>query len=270
MGEENERRQRRAPRVEAVLRVEYDEPEGLHADYLANLSEGGLFIRTAIPFEVGRELAFSLSFPGLLDPLALRCVVRWRRGATPAAQMEIEQGAPERAPLEDGIGVEFLFDGEEQRRAVRSLLASLDERARGGGTQSPLRLLLVEDNEFAVELFLHAIQEAGARRPGAAPIEVLAVGDGAAALQLLEREVVDMAIVDHYLPGVTGCALVRQLRAMERLRQIPVLVVSVGRDEVRALAYASGADLFLDKPVVRRHLVDTIVALLGDRDGRAG
>ena len=64
--------------VEILLKVIYSEPKDLLSDYLTSLGEGGLFINTTVPLEVGDRLAFSISFPGLLRPREFRGVVRWQ------------------------------------------------------------------------------------------------------------------------------------------------------------------------------------------------
>jgi CheY-like chemotaxis protein len=61
---------------------------------------------------------------------------------------------------------------------------------------------------------------------------------------------------------MTGCELVQQMRQDERYSDIPILMVSVGGDDIRERAYNSGADLFLDKPVLHKQLISTIAKLL--------
>ncbi|HEX6243402.1 MAG TPA: response regulator, partial [Polyangiales bacterium] len=65
----------------------------------------------------------------------------------------------------------------------------------------------------------------------------------------------------HYLPGLTGCALVRKLRAMPDYERTPILVISVGGSEVRQEAIDAGATHFMDKPVQLSQLLDTMRSL---------
>src|SRR5690242_1175554 len=128
---------RRAPRADLVLRVDYDDGQ-TSADYLTDLGEGGLFICTARPFALGQSIEFTISFPGLLEPVTVRGVVRWRSEPSPA-----DPDAPE------GVGVQFVDQGPAQREAIARLLSRLDriENARPAADQ-PFRVLLVEDNTF--------------------------------------------------------------------------------------------------------------------------
>ena len=76
---------RRSPRVRVLLRVEYESREDLAADYVTDLADGGLFIRTDLDLAIGTRIGLSLSFPGLLEPTLVDCVVRWRRPIERAA-----------------------------------------------------------------------------------------------------------------------------------------------------------------------------------------
>ena len=67
---------RRHPRTELVLKVDYTEAGDLQADYLTNLGRGGLFICTALPFNVGEKVAFRISFPGMIEPTPFNGIVR--------------------------------------------------------------------------------------------------------------------------------------------------------------------------------------------------
>ena len=73
---------------------------------------------------------------------------------------------------------------------------------------------------------------------------------------------VDLAIVDHFLPAMTGSKLIRKLRENPQYKSLPILVLSVGDDQVKREALESGADLFLHKLVMNKHLVQTLSTLL--------
>jgi uncharacterized protein (TIGR02266 family) len=237
---------RAGPRTEVLLKVEYHDPEGLKFDYLSNLGAGGLFIHTHTPFDPGRRLAFSVSFPGLLEPIELAGVVRWRRPARP------ETADP------PGVGVEFVFEHARQREGVQRLLRLVHGQAPlEGSPDRAFRVLLVEDNDFVQELFQHALRRFAKHR-NAPELEVVAASDAVGALKSIEGESFDLAIVDHYLPTMTGARLVHKLRDEAGLVQLPILMVSVGGDEIRDEAIAAGADGYLSKPVLLKQLVETL------------
>ena len=237
-----------------LLKVSYREPTELLADYLTELGRGGLFIRTDADFQVGRKLAFSLSFPGLLEPVDLEGIVRFRQeaGETPGAL--------------PGVGVEILTDDVAGRRALERLVRRLRIRAdwQQRPRDVPFRVLLVEDNDFVRDLFEHALTRFYDRVKGSrGALQVTWARDGQEALAALDAGPVDLAIVDHFLPVMTGAGVIAQLRARPKLADIPVLMVSTGGDDVRAEALAAGADLFVHKPVLRAQLLNTLGHLLG-------
>ncbi len=251
---------RRSSRAEIVLKVEYAHPSELLNDYITNLGEGGIFIYTDIPFQIGQEISFSLSFPGLLVPIGLTGIVRWRR----ASDLE--------SPEEDaGLGVEFKFENEEQRHRVLNLISSIsaDAPVLPKEQSHPFRVLLVEDNEFVQELFDYAIRRFYNEQIQQGALEILLANSAKEGLQRIGEGTIHLAIVDHFLPGMTGCELVRLIRREKSNNQIPVLVISVGGETVRRQAYEAGADLYLDKPVLHKQLISTLATLLKLHHGKA-
>jgi uncharacterized protein (TIGR02266 family) len=245
---------RRAPRADLVLRVDYDGKAS--ADYLTDLGEGGLFICTARPFEVGQTIDFAISFPGLLEPVTVQGVVRWKSAPTPA-----DPDAPQ------GVGVQFVEQGPAEREAIARLLSRLDriETARPAPDR-PFRVLLVEDNAFAHKLFLHAVKRFHSEWGQLGTLEIVAAQNGVEAIAKLESITIDLALVDFFLPVMGGAELIRRIRATPAWSHTPVLVVSVGGQGVREEALAAGADLYLDKPVLLRQLLTTLRLLLVQRE----
>jgi uncharacterized protein (TIGR02266 family) len=74
-----EAERRREPREPIAAVVQYLDPSARSSDYTDNVSSGGLFLLTLRDWNVGTRLRFFLSFPGLLDPIALVGIVRWKR-----------------------------------------------------------------------------------------------------------------------------------------------------------------------------------------------
>lgn len=119
-------------------------------------------------------------------------------------------------------------------------------------------VLLAEDNSFVSELFRYAVVRFQKELVGYESHDLLTAVTGQEALRLLQKRRADIVIVDHYLPGLTGCALVRRLRAMPDYEQTPILVISVGGAEIRQEAIEAGATHFMDKPVQLSQLLDTM------------
>jgi CheY-like chemotaxis protein len=109
-------------------------------------------------------------------------------------------------------------------------------------------ILLVEDDAFDEALALRALAN-GAGGP------IAVARDGAEALDYLlpssgpEPPVPQLVLLDLHLPRVRGLDVLRRLRATERTRRIPVVVLSSSSSEgdVRR-SYELGANSFVCKP----------------------
>jgi len=74
--------------------------------------------------------------------------------------------------------------------------------------------------------------------------------DGASAIVCLQEELPDLVLLDLRLPtAITGWDLLAYVRQDDRLRHVPVVVVSAfAHEQERKLAYAAGANDSLVKP----------------------
>jgi two-component system NtrC family sensor kinase len=110
-------------------------------------------------------------------------------------------------------------------------------------------ILVVEDDERVRRSLQRAFESEGHR--------VVGCGDAAEALRELHREdCCDLVVIDIELPGVSGLALCRLLRAQAATRRLPVIVLSShDREEYKVEAFAAGADDFVVKSETARELV---------------
>src|SRR3954447_12845750 len=116
-------------------------------------------------------------------------------------------------------------------------------------------ILVVEDDERARAGLVRAFESEGHR--------TLACGDAAEALRELHRQGCDLVVLDIELPGVSGLALCRLLRAHGATRRLPVIVVSShDREEYKVEAFAAGADDFVVKGATERELLTRVAAHL--------
>ena len=100
-------------------------------------------------------------------------------------------------------------------------------------------------------------------------IEVVAVGDGDAAMQKFVEAVPDLVMVDVNMPGVDGYHICEMIKQDEETQHIPVILL-VGSFEPfdEAEARRVGADDFLTKPFQSiRQLVNKVSDLLNGKTG---
>jgi PAS domain S-box-containing protein len=98
---------------------------------------------------------------------------------------------------------------------------------------------------------------------------VEAAADGERALAAARREPPDLILTDVMMPRLDGYGLVRSLRADERLRDLPVLMLSArAGEEARLSGLSAGVDDYLEKPFSARELFTRIGAMLELRRAR--
>ncbi len=119
------------------------------------------------------------------------------------------------------------------------------------------KLLLVDDSFTTRALERSVLEVAG--------FDVVAVADGVEALSALEFEPFDIVVTDVTMPEMSGLELCNHIRGNERLRRLPVvLVTSLGSDEDRRAGLAVGADAYIVKSEFdHEHFVRTVNELVG-------
>ncbi|HWQ32105.1 MAG TPA: ATP-binding protein [Blastocatellia bacterium] len=118
---------------------------------------------------------------------------------------------------------------------------------KGQRTTDRARILLADDN---------ADMRDYVRRLLSRQYQVEAVADGAEALRAARRQPPDLVLTDVMMPGQDGFELLRELRADERTREVPVILLSArAGEESRIEGLESGADDYLIKPFSARELL---------------
>jgi len=152
------------------------------------------------------------------------------------------------------LNVQSLFDLAAQSPVVAEARASeVREEARRG------RVLVVEDSLVAAEMQKNILIAAG--------YDVDLAQDGVHAFELLPLTSYDLVIADVDMPRMDGFELTSKIRADERFRDIPVIVVTA-RDAAtdRRRGFEAGADAYVTKREFDQvQLLDTVRRLIGRR-----
>ncbi len=127
-------------------------------------------------------------------------------------------------------------------------------------------ILLVEDNPNDVELTLRALKKHNLAN------NVFVIKDGEEALdyifatgQYKERSIEDhpkVILLDLKLPKVDGFEVLRQIKADERTKMIPVVVLTSSTEEKDIInSYKLGVNSYITKPVEFNKFVDCVSEL---------
>jgi two-component system response regulator MtrA len=93
--------------------------------------------------------------------------------------------------------------------------------------------------------------------------DVVAVADGAAAIDACRAERPDLAVLDVMMPGVSGLDAIRAIRADPALADLPVILLTARAQESDVeTGFDSGADDYITKPFSPRELASRVQALL--------
>ncbi len=117
-----------------------------------------------------------------------------------------------------------------------------------------MKILVADDNAVFCILITELLSKAGY----AASVHE----NGLLAWESLQAEGADMAVLDINMPVMNGMELLARIRADEKLKKMPVLMLTVrteAADQVQG--YETGADDYLPKPFSNDVLIARIKAL---------
>ncbi len=127
----------------------------------------------------------------------------------------------------------------------------------------PMEILLVEDNLADAGLTMEALRE------GRVPCRVSLVRDGEEAIQFLHRQGIyaraprpDVILLDLQLPRKDGREVLGEIRADERFKGIPVVVLTASRVHKEILEQENlQIDSYMTKPVDVQQFVEVVRSL---------
>jgi type II secretory ATPase GspE/PulE/Tfp pilus assembly ATPase PilB-like protein/CheY-like chemotaxis protein len=157
-------------------------------------------------------------------------------------------------PVEAGTGSR----GGGVSAPVGAAFELLDDVMGGGGDQHAPTVLLVEDEAPLRRVLRDVLEHEGFR--------VLEAGDGARALEEVDRSAPDLVVLDLMLPQMDGYEVLRRLRARPTTSRVRVLVLTaLGDEESEVRVFEVGADDYLQKPFRPQALTARIRSLVRRR-----
>lgn len=119
-------------------------------------------------------------------------------------------------------------------------------------------ILIVEDEPAIQELLAFNVTQCGFR--------AIQAFDVATAMAHITRALPDLVLLDWMLPDTTGVEFARRLRADQRTRNIPIIMLTARSEERdKIMGLESGADDYMTKPFSPRELMARIRAVLRRR-----
>ncbi len=116
-------------------------------------------------------------------------------------------------------------------------------------------IYIIEDDTDIREMESYALRNSG--------FDILALSDGSGLAEALTRETPDLILLDIMLPGEDGLSILRRLRASERTKRIPIIMVTAKTTEIdKVRGLDMGADDYITKPFGIMELVSRVKALL--------
>ncbi len=176
-----------------------------------------------------------------------------------ARSLTVAMGGSLELRSEKGVGTRAILElplGEGEAQATAALPLDMGVAAGGGadGPAAALRMLYVEDNRINAILFEQALQ----LRHG---IELRLAEDADEAVEIVRAWRPDVLVLDAHLPGMNGFELLRTLRALPGMENVPAFMCSA--DAMPAdfeRATAAGFAGYWPKPI-------DIAGILRDLDG---
>jgi two-component system chemotaxis response regulator CheY len=124
---------------------------------------------------------------------------------------------------------------------------------------SQIRTLIVDDSSV-----MRKIVERSLRQAGLDLCKVLEAGNGAEALGILDNNPVDLILSDINMPVMDGLEFVRQLQTVEKLRGVPVVMITTEGSESNVVqALSLGAKGYIRKPFTPDQVKEHVLPVLG-------
>ena len=116
------------------------------------------------------------------------------------------------------------------------------------------RIAVVEDEEDLRNLLKLHLEKEG--------YEPLLFGNGDAFLDFVEKNTLDMVVLDLMMPGTPGLEVCKLLRSSEKTRDVPIIILTAKSTEADiVVGLELGADDYMTKPFSMRELMARIKAM---------
>lgn len=121
-------------------------------------------------------------------------------------------------------------------------------------------ILIVEDEKDIIEVLRYYLEKENYR--------IHVAEDGFSALDIAGKVVPNLIILDLMLPRLDGIEVCKRLKADERLREIPIIMLTAKAEEADKIkGLETGADDYVTKPFSAKELMARVKAHIRRREG---
>ncbi|MDT0629452.1 ATP-binding protein [Alteromonas sp. W364] len=151
-----------------------------------------------------------------------------------------------------GVGTKFCITLRHKQQGKEK---RVDRKKRNLIDLKGKSILVVDDNLINIEIAGAMLAQNGA--------EVHSAYNGVEAIEFLNKQTVDLVLLDIAMPVMDGCECIKRIRAMRSLRNLPVIALTANVMASEVETYRElGFDTYIPKPYERAHLLETIANYL--------
>lgn len=116
-------------------------------------------------------------------------------------------------------------------------------------------ILIVDDSEFVRSYHSYILQQA--------EFDVITAVDGSDGLEKLYTNACDLVLTDINMSNMDGYELIRRIRADEKFRSVPIIIVSTeSESKDKTKGFDAGANLYIVKPSSPEMMIENIRMVL--------
>ncbi|MGL1892081.1 MAG: response regulator [Spirochaetaceae bacterium] len=121
-----------------------------------------------------------------------------------------------------------------------------------------MRVLVVDDSRIMRSIVKNTLLQSKSYS-----FEFVEASNGIDAFNILEREIIDILLVDWNMPHLNGLDLVKELRAMAKYSKLPIIMITSEAAKYNVIeAVKAGVNDYLIKPLGEGNLVNKITQVL--------
>ena len=116
-------------------------------------------------------------------------------------------------------------------------------------------VVIIEDEPFIIEALTFLLENEG--------LDVRSISDGANAIDFIIKSKPNLVILDIMLPNVSGMKILEDIRKMNEISHLPVLMLTAkGQKKDRRAAEEAGVSKFMTKPFDNQELIEHVKLMI--------